>query len=400
MKVLIVDDDPIALAVIQALSTHHGAEEVLTADTAEGAWRILQDAATPPDLVILELMTGRIDCLELVRLIAGAAPAAGIILTSARDPKLMNMTGLLVRAHGLALWGILPKPINREVLADRLRLARDRGLAEERKRHVGEPVTEEELALAIEREEIRAWVQPKVSAVDRSLLGVEILARWETAGGKIRSPADFIPVAQQTGLMTPMTDSLMRQAIAAHSRWRYRRHTVPFALNVCATLLGDLGLPERWLGMLRAAAVSPELVTLELTESVTLGDLRTAMEIIGRFRLAGTRLSIDDFGTGYSSLEQVERLAFTEFKLDRGFVDGASKDPGKRAIVESSVHLAKRMGLTIVAEGVETREDWRLLRELGVDKIQGFLVARPMPPDELLTWLPHWTAMKILPPTA
>ena len=150
--------------------------------------------------------------------------------------------------------------------------------------------------------------------------------------------------------------------------------------------------PERVVRMAAAEGIAPDRLTLEVTETRVMRDLRSALEVLMRLRLRGIGLSIDDFGTGYSSLQQLQRVPFTEVKVDRAFVHGAARDPSATAILESSVQLGKKLGLRIVAEGVEDRTDWDKVATLDCDLVQGYHVARPMPGGEIPGWVGDWQA--------
>jgi EAL domain-containing protein (putative c-di-GMP-specific phosphodiesterase class I) len=154
--------------------------------------------------------------------------------------------------------------------------------------------------------------------------------------------------------------------------------------------LNRTDLPQMFLQTVREAGVEPQHVTLEMTETRLMADPTLSLEILARLRLKGFGLSIDDFGTGFSTMENLKRLPFNELKIDRAFVDGASTDGATRSMLSSSVRLGREFSLTVVAEGVEKREDWDVLAEMGVDQVQGFYVARPMPAEDLLKWKLDW----------
>jgi EAL domain-containing protein (putative c-di-GMP-specific phosphodiesterase class I) len=159
------------------------------------------------------------------------------------------------------------------------------------------------------------------------------------------------------------------------------------AINLSGLWLDDLQLPDFIYATTRAAGLRPGDVTLEVTETGVMKDLATALEVLTRLRLKGYELSIDDFGIGYSSFEQLDRIPFTEMKLDRNFVSKGTTDTTARAILQGSMDMAQRMALSTVAEGVQTETDLELVRTLGCDRVQGYLIARPMPTTELIAWL-------------
>jgi EAL domain-containing protein (putative c-di-GMP-specific phosphodiesterase class I) len=151
--------------------------------------------------------------------------------------------------------------------------------------------------------------------------------------------------------------------------------------------LSTLNLPETIDRELQRHAIAPESLIVEITESGLMHDARIGLDVLLRLRLKGIGLSIDDFGTGYSTINQLRRLPFTELKIDQSFVASATKNPASRIILESSIEMARRLNLRTVAEGVETEQDLELIRSLGCDVVQGFLVAKPMPLEEFIVWM-------------
>ena len=154
--------------------------------------------------------------------------------------------------------------------------------------------------------------------------------------------------------------------------------------------MNDLDWPDAMAAMVESAGLQPNSITFEITESRLMEHIVVALDILSRLSLKRFNLSIDDFGTGYSSMEQLQRIPFSELKIDRAFVRGAGEDASARAILESSVLLARNLDMKVVAEGVETDEDWNVVAELGCDQVQGYYVARPMPADQLHKWLGEW----------
>jgi len=161
-------------------------------------------------------------------------------------------------------------------------------------------------------------------------------------------------------------------------------------INISVDTLNDLGWPDEIAAQIEDCGLKPSSITFEITESRLMENISVALDILSRLSLKRFNLSIDDFGTGYSSMEQLQRIPFSELKIDRAFVRGASDDSAARAILEANQLLAKKLNMTIVAEGVETQEDWDLVTELGCDQVQGYFVAKPMPVEELCVWLHNW----------
>ena len=217
-------------------------------------------------------------------------------------------------------------------------------------------------------------------------VGVEALARWQHQGRAI-SPDIFIVAAERHGLIAQLSEVLITKALIGGARMEEAGYSLAVAVNVSANWLADVRLPEFILASLQATQFRAENLILEITETGLMADMATALDVMSRLRLKGFKLSIDDFGTGYSSLEQLQRFPFSELKLDRSFVRGAAEKPAALAILASTLEMAGKLKLSTVAEGVETQADLDLVRGLGFNLVQGWLVARAMPLAALLEWL-------------
>ena len=237
--------------------------------------------------------------------------------------------------------------------------------------------------------------QPRVSACDGSVRGIEALARWTHPALGTVGPAEFVPLAEASGLMGPLTATVLRQSLTACRDWQRWAPGVGVSVNVSADTVLDASFVTQVAGLLADAGVPAALLTLELTESVLLQDPLLAAERMGELRALGLRLAVDDFGTGYSSLTYLRDLPVDEVKIDKGFVDGLVRDPADRAVVKAVVDIAHTLGLRVVAEGTEHEEQLVVLRQLGVDEVQGFLHARPMPAADMSAWLQERTAARV-----
>jgi diguanylate cyclase (GGDEF)-like protein len=229
--------------------------------------------------------------------------------------------------------------------------------------------------------------QPKLNPMTGDITGVEALARWTHPALGAIGPDEFIPLAEASGLMGPLTSSVLRQALTACKGWQRRGGRIGVAVNVSADTVLDSGFVTEVAALLTSTNVSADLLTLELTEGVLVDDPELAAERMSELRSLGVKLSVDDFGTGYSSLTYLKGLPMDEVKIDKGFVDDIMDEDGDRAVVRAVVDIAHTLGLRVVAEGVEQDEQMRMLQKLGVDEIQGYLLARPMPALEMAQWL-------------
>ena len=227
--------------------------------------------------------------------------------------------------------------------------------------------------------------QPKISLKDGRLGRVEALVRWDDPDLGPVPPSRFVPLAEKHGLIDPLTEWGLCETLRQWGVWRSQGLETRLAFNISAVSLQRLEFPDLVEGMCREMGVPTDRLVLELTEGATQPLVRL-MDTLTRFRIKGMGLAIDDFGTGYSSLMQLRQLPFTEVKIDRCFVEDLPAAHDSRLIVKTITELAHGLGLIATAEGVETIEQLRSVRELGCDVAQGYLISPPLPPDELIAW--------------
>ena len=236
-------------------------------------------------------------------------------------------------------------------------------------------------------DELRVYAQPLAHLSDGSVSGVELLVRWQHPEHGLMLPDSFIPIAEKTGLLRPLTATVLGEGVAACARWLAAGRSLSVSINLSPRSLLDPNLVPDVAALLSLHGVPADLLVLEITESGVISELADTMAVLNDLRALGVQLSVDDFGTGYSSLSYLSRLPVNEVKIDRGFVMGMESDPQAAAIVQSVVNLGQNLGLRVVAEGVETSRAWDLLVEMGCDLAQGYLMARPMPIEEIGDWL-------------
>ena len=244
----------------------------------------------------------------------------------------------------------------------------------------------EELGLALERDELRVFFQPVVDLDDESVAEVEALVRWEHPTLGLLGPGEFIRVAEETGLIVPMGEWVLREACRELARGYgiFAGQGVRLSVNLSARQLSEPGLVDIVRAALDDHGVPPHRLCLEITESVLIDDIEQATDVLLALKRLGVRLAIDDFGTGYSSLSYLGRYPVDVLKIDRSFVSGLGADPAATVIVSAAINLAHALGLSVVAEGVETEDALITLRALRCDRAQGFYWSRPLPVHELL----------------
>jgi diguanylate cyclase (GGDEF)-like protein len=240
---------------------------------------------------------------------------------------------------------------------------------------------------ALERGEFILHYQPKADLRSGRVTGVEALLRWQHPERGLVPPLQFIPLIEQTALVGPITLHVIDSALAQLARWRSAGVELDMSVNLSARNLLDPELPSLIGALLTRHGVPPLRLTVEVTESATMSDPDRAVRVLLALRELGVGVSIDDFGSGHASIAYLTRLPASELKIDRSFVTNLCESPREEAIVRSTIDLARHLELRVVAEGIETREVWERLAELGCDTAQGYLLSRPLAPEAFTQWL-------------
>ena len=246
--------------------------------------------------------------------------------------------------------------------------------------------TESELRRALERDELVVHYQPVVDLHDQSIAAVEAVVRWLHPERGLLEPIDFIDVAEETGLIAPLGDVVLRTACRDVADWQRRFDGEPpvmLCVNASATQIADTAFPARVAEIAGRSGLAAGSLAIEITESVLVDEAHAPVTVLNRMRDYGLVLMLDDFGTGYSGLSYLRRFPLDALKIDRSFIDGLGADEEDSAIVTAIIGMARTLGLTVVAEGVENREQLALLMQLDCDRAQGFLFAPPVPAESI-----------------
>lgn len=389
-SILLVDDDPFTLHLHALMLRGMGLHSVSTALSGMDA---LQRLATGPqaiDIILCDVNMPGMDGIEFLQALDASAYRGSVILISGEGARIMHTVQKLLSGGRLQILGAVEKPAGQTAMRELLDTWKPQAVAPPRNAGLAFNCAEIEAATRGQQ-----WVlhyQPKANLRTAAVTGVEALVRWKHPVHGLVYPDSFITMAEECGAIDGLTDWVVQAALRQLALWRASGLQLQMAINVSMANLAVPGFAARLASATRLAGVSPQDVILEITESRLMSPAPAPLEALVRLRLQRFGLSIDDFGTGHSSLAQLRDVPFTELKVDRGFVHGARGNPIIRPMLEGSIGIAARLGMQSVAEGVETDEDWNLLREIGCDLAQGYFISRPMTADRLPDWLSDWQA--------
>jgi EAL domain-containing protein (putative c-di-GMP-specific phosphodiesterase class I)/CheY-like chemotaxis protein len=393
-RLLILDDDPMIGRTMQAIAEAAGVATRFTAEPSEffrwlDEWR--------PSHIALDLVMPEMDGVQVLARLAEVSCRARIIISSGVGSRVLDAAGRSAAEHGLDIAGVLPKPFTadalRRMLAGQDASARGArpGPAGDRRADPEYPLAADELAHAIESGQMFCVYQPKVRCADARLAGFEALVRWRHPERGVVPPDRFIPLAEDSGLIGPLTNTVLDIGMG----WIARHFGGPAAdggapvtlsINISARNVGEASFVDRVLERCARLGVEPGRLIFELTETSAMEDPVASLDLLTRLRMKGFQLSIDDFGTGYSSMVQLARLPFSEIKVDKSFVMHCETSAESRAVIKSIVDLGHNLGLRATAEGVESEGGLAFLREIGCDLAQGYFIARPMEEAQALAW--------------
>lgn len=377
--VYVLDDDPEITTVIRRTCMTLG----IPASTFNSIDAFLQLSDFPPgSVILLDLNLGAGNGIDILRLLAGRRCRAAILLMSGVDERLLNTVQKLGQSYGLNIQGVLPKPFRVAEFKAKLDAAAASASAVATRR----TSPQEALHRAIMGGELRLHYQPKLDIRTGALVGCEALVRWEHPERGMVPPAEFLPLAEETGLMRPLTHWVLDEAIRQAAVWCRDGICLSVSVNMPADMLNELSLPTAIEQLLRTHGLDGASLTLEVTESAVMRDLLTTTDVLARLRLMGVSLSIDDFGTGHSSMIKLRQLPFNEIKLDRSFVQDMGSDADAKALVSTMIGMGRGFGMRIVAEGVETAEALAALAALGCEMAQGYHISRPLAAEAFAAW--------------
>jgi EAL domain-containing protein (putative c-di-GMP-specific phosphodiesterase class I) len=254
---------------------------------------------------------------------------------------------------------------------------------------------ETQLRMALEANEFSLVFQPQIRLIDQQVIGVEALLRWHHPHLGRVSPATFIPIAEETGLIVPIGEWVLREACQQQLRWQ--QHGLPalmMAVNISALQFQQPAFCQQVKIIIQETGIDPQYLELELTESGIMKRAELAVQTLTELRSQGVKLAIDDFGTGYSSLSYLGKFPIDRIKIDQSFIRNIENTPANQAIVKAIIALADNLGLQTVAEGVETVAELNCARSYHCHEVQGYYFAKPMPEAELISWFRQYSTIQ------
>lgn len=389
LDILVIDDDPFILDIIALSLNNIGIDRISTATNGREALALLDSPDTGFNLLLCDLNMPEMDGVELLRHIADRQYTGNIIILSAEDLTILNTVKNLAQKLKLNILGAVEKPLDinqfKTLLESTKTVPSKTSTVPTNK--IETPIfSADDVAKGIEQKQFILHYQPQALAISKKIVGFEALSRWQHPIYGILSPTHFIKVAQDNHLIDKISFQLFDRLVSDVS---YLKEVIDdfdytFSFNLPASLLSKLDLPEYFEKQIATYALSPQQFIIEITESQLINHIEAALEITSRLRLKRFGISIDDFGTGFSSMQQLEQIPFTELKIDRAFVHNISNKPIAKAILKTSIELAKTLKIATVAEGVETEKDWQTAQSAGADIIQGYFFSKPIPVNKII----------------
>jgi EAL domain-containing protein (putative c-di-GMP-specific phosphodiesterase class I)/FixJ family two-component response regulator len=379
--VLVAEDDDFQRRTMARMLSSMGARQVTEAGDGKQALAALQGPVCI-DLVVCDLDMPEMDGMEFLRHLGQAHNNASVIICSAQERSLLISVEKMAHAYGVELLGAIEKPVTRDKI-EHLIAGYQSALPPAR---TATSFTLDQVLCGLEKKQFEPFFQPKVKMATGQPIGAEALVRWRHPKHGPVGPNAFISLLEQSGKIDELTFPMLEESVNACRAWRAGGLALSVSVNLSLVSLADTALADRLTEIVSSSGLDPDQMIFEITETVAMTEVAAALENLTRLRMRGFGLSVDDYGTGFSSLRQLTRVPFTELKIDQEFVRGCATNPSSRAIVESSVEMARRLRITSVAEGVETQEEWDVLKAVGCDVAQGFFISKPLESNSFLAF--------------
>jgi len=390
-RIVVIDDDRVVGEIVSALAKAMG----LQCDVTRTPEEFFGHIGSNTSVILLDLVMPEMDGIEILRLLGERNCKARIILMSGINIRVIETAKKLAESLGLSVIGHLQKPFPINHLQDLL----SANIAPEKP---VDPPSEQQLAIpdqdfyrAFDRDEFVVYYQPQIIIASGVVTGIEALSRWNHPELGLVFPDNFISRIETLGLMDRFCWITAERALDEVKQFSGPNGYLPrLAINVSVSSLRDLKFPDIFMNLARKYDFPAERIVLEITES-GLMEFSLALDVLTRLRMRNFQLSIDDFGTGYSMMKQLQNVPAIELKIDRTFVKNMHANHADLVMVEKIIEMGHELEMEVIAEGVETEDQFKILRERGCDGVQGFLFSRALPPSELLSWLETYRTQQV-----
>ena len=387
---LVAEADPSQRASLVEMLGQLGASQVTEVPDGHTALRCFQDSFTPTvNVAIIDIALPGMDGLELIRTLAGMKCRARLIVVGSQPANLMFSVETMAQAYGFDLLGAIPKPVTASRLAALLENYVP-PVAPADRPPKGPSFSFSEIGIGLQARQFEPFFQPKIELETGQVKGLEAFARWRHPEHGVLGPSAFIDALEQNNRIDFLDWSMIEKSVEACRGFHDQGIPISISINLAPETLAHPAFMQQIAACVGRHRVLPDYITFEMPESSVLTTDPNFVERLVRLRMAGYGLAIDDYGTGRSNLQLLARIPFSELKIDRSFVDGASKKRALGTVLSSCLGLARSLDRMSVAVGVETKEDWDFLQGLGCTYAQGYHIASPMEASAFPGWLEDW----------
>jgi len=386
---LVAQADPAQRRALVDLLGQLGASRVTDVPDGHLALQTLEAGLAPAvNVAIVDLALPGMDGLELIRRLGQVQVPARLVVTGAQPADLLFSVETLAEAYGVELLGVIARPVS----AAKLKPLLDNysPLARPPRKPGGPRFTFQQIGIGLQKRQFEPFFQPKIELATGQVKGLEAFARWRHPEHGVLGPASFMEALEESGRIDFLDWSMIELSVERCRWFQEQGIPAPISLNIAPETLAHPAFVRQIGAALERHKVLPDYITFELPESSVLNTNPDFIERLVRLRMMGFGLAIDDYGTGRSNLQLLARIPFTELKIDRSFVDGASKRRPLGTVLRSCLNLAHSLDRMSVAVGVETRQDWDFLQSLGCTYAQGYHIANPMEATAFPAWLADW----------
>jgi EAL domain-containing protein (putative c-di-GMP-specific phosphodiesterase class I)/CheY-like chemotaxis protein len=383
-RVLVIDDQVDIGNFVAAAAKSIGLTCTVTTDAAGFLKELTPDIA----VILMDLVMPSMDGIELLRLLAERECRVPIVLMSGVGSRVLETAEQLALSLGINIIGHLDKPFRLKELQNMLRSTTETRSSPLAKPRSQSAVQDEELFHAIDQDEFILHYQPQIEIATSRVTGVEALVRWKHPERGMIYPDHFIGRAEALGVIDRIGWIVYERGMSEVAEFADEKGDIPtLSLNVSFRSLHDLLFPDKFLSIIGEYGLSPERVTVEITESGLLDQSSRTLDVLARLRLKDVALSIDDFGTGYAMMQQLRNVPATELKIDKSFVQKIESSKRDRIIVQKTIEIGHELGMKVIGEGVETQAQLDFLRDNNCDGSQGYLFSRALSAGDLKAWL-------------